>query len=39
MPTPFKVHMLEKYLQGYDINLKAYLLQGFKEGLRLEFQG
>jgi len=39
MPTPIKVDILEKYLQGYDINLKTYLLQGFKEGFRLEFQG
>lgn len=39
MPTPIKVDILERYLQGYDINLKAYLLQGFKEGFRLEFEG
>ena len=43
IPTPIKVDILEKYLQGYDTNLKkknpTYYPQGLKEGFKLEFQG
>ena len=33
--TPVKVDSLEMHLQGYDSNLKDYLIQGFTWGFRL----
>lgn len=39
MPTPINSKQLEVYLEGYDENKKQYLLQGFRNGFSLEYQG
>ncbi len=36
MPTPVKVDRLEKLLDGYDADKKAYLCDGFRNGFPLE---
>ena len=37
--TPIKADQLAKYLQGYDASLYHYLIQGFKFGFKIPFQG
>lgn len=39
MPTPINADQLEFYLEGYDEKKKQYLLQGFRKGFSLEYQG
>lgn len=39
MPTPINADQLESYLDGYDEKKKQYLLQGFRKGFSLEYQG
>ena len=37
--TPIKADQLAKYLQGYDASLYHFLIQGFKFGFKIPFQG
>ncbi|KAK6172556.1 hypothetical protein SNE40_016187 [Patella caerulea] len=37
--TPINVNILEKYLDGYDQAKKTYILNGFREGFFLEYNG
>lgn len=39
MPTTIKVEKLAQYLEGYDVEKKKYLIDGFTNGFKLEFQG
>ena len=39
LPTPIKYDRLAFYLLGYDQNKVQYLLNGFKHGFNLEFEG
>ena len=39
MPTPVNYLRLSETLQGYDQGLKEFLLQGFKEGFLLHYEG
>ena len=39
LPTPVDVNRLESYLEGYEENLKSYLVDGFKNGFKLCYQG
>ncbi|XP_064635798.1 uncharacterized protein LOC135492980 [Lineus longissimus] len=39
LPTPIKPQVLAKYLEGYDHELTTFLLDGFTDGFRLEYQG
>lgn len=39
LPTPVKVDRLKPYLSNYDEHKKAYLLNGFTHGFKLEFHG
>ena len=37
--SPVKPSVLEKYLEGYNREIKDYLIKGFTEGFRLNFKG
>ena len=37
--TPVKIHELTNYLDGYNVELRNYLVEGFTEGFSLEFKG
>ena len=39
MQTPVKIKELAKYLDGYDEELKDYIINGFEKGFSLEFKG
>ncbi|MES9884631.1 MAG: reverse transcriptase domain-containing protein, partial [Sedimenticola sp.] len=39
VPTPVSWQRLEQYLHGYDITTAQYLIQGFRHGFRLDFEG
>lgn len=39
LPTPINVDKLAHYLSGYDSDRAQFLLNGFKSGFHLEFEG
>ena len=39
VPTPVKAERLNILLEGYPTSLRIYLVQGFSEGFRINFQG
>ena len=39
LPTPINPDRLEYWLDGYDPQLSAYLVQGFRQGFKLDYVG
>lgn len=39
LPTPINVYKLANYLTGYDSDRAQFLLNGFRSGFNLEFEG
>ena len=39
LPTPVSSAKLAEVLEGYDSNIKNFLLQGFREGFHLHYEG
>ena len=39
LPTPVSSAKLAEVLEGYDSNIKNFLLQGFREGFHLNYEG
>ena len=39
IPTPIRIHQLSQYLTGYNAKKVRFLMSGFTQGFRLQYQG
>ena len=39
LPTPVRIHQLSQYFTGYNAKKVRFLISGFAQGFRLQYQG